>query len=70
MPRIVEVYISSKEIVTQTSIEGRSLAAGGTVHDCTIKGLLATKTEKILSKEDETTLQRIQKIATEKTQVQ
>ncbi|MEM2102156.1 MAG: hypothetical protein QXM22_01420 [Candidatus Bathyarchaeia archaeon] len=66
MPRIVEVYISSKEIVTQTSIEGRPLAAGGTVHYCTIKGLLATKTEKILSKEDETTLQLIQKIAIEK----
>ncbi|MGQ9565417.1 MAG: hypothetical protein ACUVT5_02595 [Candidatus Bathyarchaeales archaeon] len=64
--RIVEVYISSKEIITQTSIEGHPLAAGGTVHYCTVKDSLATKTEKILSKEDETVLQIIQKIAIEK----
>jgi protein-disulfide isomerase len=62
--RTIEVYVMNKEVVTQTVIEGRPLAAGDTVHYCTVKEI--AKTEKILSEKDREALQLVQTIATQR----
>jgi len=66
VPRTVEVFIMNREVVTRPSVEGRPLAAGGTVHYCTVKELANTETGKIFSEEDETALQLVKKLAKEK----
>jgi len=62
----IEVYIMNREVVTQMSFEGRPLAAGSTVHYCTVKELAKTKTGKIFSEEDETALRLVREFAAEK----
>jgi len=56
--KTIEVYIMNKEVITQTAIEGRPLAAGGGVHYCTVKEV--AKTEKIVSNEDKAAIQLVE----------
>ena len=64
MAKTIEVYIANKEVVTQTSLEGRPLAAGDGVHYCSVKEI--AKTEKIISEEETATLKLVKKLAAEK----
>jgi len=66
MEKTIEVFIMNREVVTRASLEGRPLAAGGTVHYCTIKELAKTETGKIFSEEDEKALQLVRAFTTEK----
>jgi protein-disulfide isomerase len=54
MGKTIEVYIKTKEVITRTSLEGRPLAAGGTVHYCSVKKI--AKTEKMISEEEKAAL--------------
>jgi hypothetical protein len=54
MGKTIEAYIKTKEVITQTSLEGRLLAAEETVHYCSIKEI--AKTEKMISKEEKAAL--------------
>jgi hypothetical protein len=54
MGKTIEVYIKTKEVVTQTSLEGRPLAAGESVHYCSVKEI--AKTEKMISEEEQAAL--------------
>jgi hypothetical protein len=54
MGKTIEVYIKTKEVITQTSLEGRPLAAGGTVHYCSVKEI--AKIEKMISEEEKAAL--------------
>lgn len=60
MARTVEVYIMNKEVVTQTVLEGRPIQG----HYCTVKEI--SKTEKIISDEDETALQLVKTLTAKK----
>jgi hypothetical protein len=62
--KTIEVYVTNKEVVTQTCIEGKPLAAGGAVHYCTVKEI--AKSEKVVSEEDTTALRMVEKAAVEK----
>jgi len=64
MAKTIEVYIKNKEVITSTSLEGRPLAAGGEVHYCSVKEI--SKTEKVISEEDEAALKLVKELAPEK----
>jgi glutaredoxin len=64
MAKTIEVYIKNKEVITSTSLEGRPLAAGGEVHYCSVKEI--SKTEKVISEEDEAALKLVKELAAEK----
>jgi protein-disulfide isomerase len=66
MGKIVEVYVMNREVVTRLSYEGRPLAAGSTVHYCTVKELAKTETGRMFSEEDEKALQLVRAFAAEK----
>ena len=63
MAKTIEVYIKNKEVITSTSLEGRPLAAGGEVHYCSVKEI--SKTEKVISEEDEAALKLVKEFAGE-----
>jgi protein-disulfide isomerase len=64
MGKTIELYIKTKEVITQTSLEGRPLAAGETVHYCSIKEI--AKTEKIISEEEKAAVTLAKTIANER----
>jgi glutaredoxin len=64
MAKTIEVYITNKEVITSTSLEGRPLAAAGEVHYCSVKEI--SKTEKVISQEDGAALNLVKELATEK----
>jgi hypothetical protein len=51
----------NKEVITSTSFEGRPLAAGETVHYCSVKEI--SKTGKATSEEDEAVLNLVRELA-------
>jgi len=64
MAKTIEVYITDKEVITSTSLEGRPRAAGGEVHYCSMKEI--SKTEKVTSEEDGVALKLVKELAAEK----
>lgn len=58
--RIIEVYVINKEVITQKSLEGRPVQG----HYCTVREI--SKTEKIISEEDEKALQFVETLVTGK----
>ena len=64
MVRTIEVYIMNKEVITRTGLEGRPLVAAGEVHYCSVKEI--SKTEKVISEEDEAALKLVEELAAEK----
>jgi hypothetical protein len=64
MAQTIEVYITNKEVVTQTALEGKPLAAAGTVHYCSVKEIM--KTEKTISEEEKTALSLVETLARER----
>jgi len=64
MAKAIEVYITNKEVVTRTSLEGRPLAAAGEVHYCSVKEI--SKIEKVICEEDEVALKLVRDLATKK----
>jgi glutaredoxin len=63
MAKTIEVYITNKEVITATSLEGRPLAAAGEVHYCSMKEI--SKTEKVISEEDVAALKLVKELAAE-----
>ena len=64
MGKAIEVYVKTKELVTQTSLEGRPLAAGSTMHHCSVKEI--AKTERMISEEEKTALTLAEAFAKER----
>jgi len=64
MAKKIEVYITNKEVVISTGLEGRPLAGAEGVHYCSVKKI--SKTEKVTSEEDEAVLKLVKEVATEK----
>lgn len=66
--KTIQVYILNKEVMTQASLDGRTLAAAveahSRTHDCSMKEI--SKTEKVISEENEATLKLVKELATEK----
>jgi glutaredoxin len=60
MRKTIEVYVMNKEIITSKSLEGRPVQG----HYCTVKEI--SKTEKIISEEDEAALKLVEELAVEK----
>ncbi len=60
MARTIEVYIVTKEVTTQKSLEGRPIQG----HYCTVKEI--SKTEKVISEEDKAALKFVEELAAEK----
>ena len=68
MVRTIEVYIMNKEVITRASLDGRTLAAAvfahSRTHDCSMKEI--SKTEEIMSEENEAALKLVEELAAEK----
>jgi len=63
MGKQIEIYVTTKEVVTQTTLEGRPLPGAGNVHYCAVKEI--SKTEKMISEEEKQALTLIQEFARE-----
>ena len=63
MGKHIEIYVITKEVVTQTSLEGRPLPGAGDVHYCSVKEI--SKTEKIISEPEKTALALVHDFARE-----
>jgi len=57
MGKTIEVYVNAKEVITQTSFEGRPLTGAGDIHYCSVKEI--SKTEKIISEEEKAALKLV-----------
>lgn len=64
MAKTIEVYITNREVITQTGLEGRPLAAGDGVHYCSVKEI--SKTERIVPDEDKAALQLVKTLVAKK----
>jgi hypothetical protein len=64
MGKTIEVYVNVKEVITQTSLEGRPITGASDVHYCSVKEI--SKTEKIISEEEKAALRLVETLCEDK----